>query len=83
MSLLPLIFIWSNHCRYTLLRQLRTPGQRFRSAASGTRRRNGAGALSACWIYSKKVERATGIDLPSYGGVVANSSICLQTGYLR
>ncbi len=27
-----LIFIWSNHCRYTL-RQLRTPGQRFRSAA--------------------------------------------------
>ncbi|MGG7053744.1 phosphoethanolamine transferase domain-containing protein, partial [Salmonella enterica subsp. enterica] len=32
-SVLPLIFIWSNHCRYTLLRQLRTPGQRFRSAA--------------------------------------------------
>ncbi|HAZ76801.1 MAG TPA: lipid A phosphoethanolamine transferase, partial [Enterobacteriaceae bacterium] len=30
-SALPLLFIWSNRCRYTLLRQLRTPGQRLRS----------------------------------------------------
>lgn len=73
-SLLPLIFIWSNHCRYTLLRQLRTPGQRFRSAAVVVL----AGVM--VWapirlldIQQKKVERATGIDLPSYGGVVANS----------
>lgn len=73
-SVLPLIFIWSNHCRYTLLRQLRTPGQRFRSAAVVIL----AGVM--VWapirlldIQQKKVERATGIDLPSYGGVVANS----------
>ncbi|ECG1708033.1 kdo(2)-lipid A phosphoethanolamine 7''-transferase [Salmonella enterica] len=73
-SVLPLIFIWSNHCRYTLLRQLRTPGQRFRSAAVVVL----AGVM--VWapirlldIQQKKVERATGIDLPSYGGVVANS----------
>ncbi|HFL1692283.1 TPA: kdo(2)-lipid A phosphoethanolamine 7''-transferase [Salmonella enterica] len=73
-SVLPLIFIWSNHCRYTLLRQLRTPGQRFRSAAVVVL----AGIM--VWapirlldIQQKKVERATGIDLPSYGGVVANS----------
>lgn len=73
-SVLPLIFIWSNHCRYTLLRQLRTPGQRFRSAAVVVLAGVMVWALSACWIYSKKkVERATGIDLPSYGGVVANS----------
>lgn len=73
-SVLPLIFIWSNHCRYTLLRQLRTPGQRFRSAAVVIL----AGVM--VWapirlldVQQKKVERATGIDLPSYGGVVANS----------
>ncbi|ECA1348527.1 kdo(2)-lipid A phosphoethanolamine 7''-transferase [Salmonella enterica] len=73
-SVLPLIFIWSNHCRYTLLRQLRTPGQRFRSAAVVIL----AGVM--VWapirlldVQQKKFERATGIDLPSYGGVVANS----------
>lgn len=33
-SILPLVFIWSNRCRYTLLRQLRTPGQRVRSVAA-------------------------------------------------
>lgn len=73
-SVLPLIFIWSNHCRYTLLRQLRTPGQRFRSAAVVVL----AGVM--VWapirlldVQQKKFERATGIDLPSYGGVVANS----------
>lgn len=73
-SVLPLIFIWSNHCHYTLLRQLRTPGQRFRSAAVVIL----AGVM--VWapirlldVQQKKVERETGIDLPSYGGVVANS----------
>ncbi|CEV31183.1 TPA: kdo(2)-lipid A phosphoethanolamine 7''-transferase [Salmonella enterica subsp. enterica serovar Typhi] len=73
-SVLPLIFIWSNHCRYTLLRQLRTPGQRFRSAAVVIL------ASVMVWapirlldVQQKKFERATGIDLPSYGGVVANS----------
>ncbi len=36
-SALPLILIWNNRCRYTLLRQLRTPGQRIRSLAYRTR----------------------------------------------
>lgn len=27
----PLLFIWSNRCRHTLLRQLRTPGQRVKT----------------------------------------------------
>ena len=31
--LIPLFFIWSNTCRYTLLRQLRTRGQRIRNIA--------------------------------------------------
>lgn len=73
-SALPLILIWNNRCRYSLLRQLRTPGQRIRSLAVVVL----AGIM--VWapirlldIQQKKVERATGVDLPSYGGVVANS----------
>ncbi len=73
-SALPLILLWNNRCRYTLLRQLRTPGQRIRSLAVVVL----AGIM--VWapirlldIQQKKVERATGVDLPSYGGVVANS----------
>lgn len=70
----PLLFIWNNRCRYTLLRQLRTRGQRVRSVLVVVL----AGVL--VWapirlldIQQKKVERATGVDMPSYGGVVANS----------
>lgn len=73
-SALPLILIWNNRCRYTLLRQLRTLWQRIRSLAVVVL----AGIM--VWapirlldIQQKKVERATGVDLPSYGGVVANS----------
>ncbi len=33
MSAPPLLFIWSNRCRHTLLRQLRTPGQRVKKRA--------------------------------------------------
>ena len=31
MSALPLVLIWSNRCRFTLLRQIRTPGQRMKN----------------------------------------------------
>lgn len=37
-SALPLILIWNNRCRYTLLRQLRTQGSVF---AAGGRRTGG------------------------------------------
>ncbi len=73
-SILPLLLIWSNRCRYTLLKQIRTPGMRWRSVAVVLL----AGLM--VWapirllgIQQKSVERETGIDLPSYGGVVANS----------
>lgn len=32
-SILPLVLIWSNRCRYTLMKQIRTPGMRWRSVA--------------------------------------------------
>lgn len=73
-SALPLILIWNNRCRYTLLRQLRTPGQRIRSLAVVVLAGIMVWALIRLLdIQQKKVERATGVDLPSYGGVVANS----------
>ncbi|MEW5561672.1 kdo(2)-lipid A phosphoethanolamine 7''-transferase [Enterobacter asburiae] len=73
-SLPPLFFIWSNRCRYTLLRQLRTRGQRLRNIAVVVM----AGLLVWAPIrvmeqQQKKIEKATGVDMPSYGGVVANS----------
>ena len=73
-SALPLLFIWHNRCRDTLLRQLRQPGARIRSAGLVVL----AGLL--VWgpirlmdVQQKQTERASGVDLPSYGGVVANS----------
>lgn len=74
LSVVPLIFIWNNRCRYTLLRQLRTPELRLRSLSVVVL----AGLM--VWapirlldIQQKKVEHTTGVDMPSYGGVVANS----------
>ncbi|SUG75614.1 Phosphoethanolamine transferase specific forthe outer Kdo residue of lipopolysaccharide [Salmonella enterica subsp. enterica] len=91
-SVLPLIFIWSNHCRYTLLRQLRTPGQRFRSAAVVVL----AGVM--VWapirlldIQQKKVERADrhrltqlwrrgGELLSAFKLVICVRAVCLGAG---
>ena len=73
-SILPLVLIWSNRCRYTLMKQIRTPGMRWRSVA--------VVLLAGLMVWApirllsmqqRSVERETGIDLPSYGGVVANS----------
>ena len=73
-SIIPLVLIWSNRCRYTLMRQIRTPGMRWRSVA--------VVLLAGLMVWApirllsmqqRSVERETGIDLPSYGGVVANS----------
>lgn len=73
-SALPLLFIWSNRCRDTLLRQLRTPGQRLRSVTLVVLAGLMVwGPIRLMDIQQKKVERSTGVDMPSYGGVVANS----------
>lgn len=70
----PLLFIWNNRCRYTLLRQLRTPGLRVRSVAAVVLAGLMVwGPIRLLDIEQKNVERTTGVDMPSYGGVVANS----------
>ncbi|WP_142503140.1 kdo(2)-lipid A phosphoethanolamine 7''-transferase [Klebsiella sp. 2680] len=74
MSALPLLLIWNNRCRYTLLRQIRTPGQRAKNVAivilAGLMV---WGPIRLLDVRQKNVERSSEVDLPSYGGVVANS----------
>ena len=72
--IVPLTLVWGNRCRDTLLRQLRTRDQRLKSAAVVIV----AGLL--VWapirlldLQQKNEERTSGVDMPSYGGVVANS----------
>jgi len=73
-SILPLLLIWNNRCRYTLLRQVRTPGLRIRSVAvvllAGLMV---WGPIRLLEVKQKNDERTSGVDMPSYGGVVANS----------
>lgn len=73
-SALPLLFIWSNRCRDTLLRQVSTPGVRIRSV--GIVLLAGLmvwGPIRLLDLQQKNSERTSGVDMPSYGGVVANS----------
>lgn len=73
-SALPLLLIWRNTLRMTLIEQLKTPGQRLKPLVILLL----SGAL--VWLpirYFDKLQKAneeiTNIDLPSYGGVVAHS----------
>ncbi|AFJ45272.1 kdo(2)-lipid A phosphoethanolamine 7''-transferase [Shimwellia blattae] len=73
-SLAPLWLIWRNDCQQTLLRQVRSPGQHLKSLGMLLV----AGLLVWAPIrmmdnVQKKHEKASRVDLPSYGGVVANS----------
>ena len=73
-SVLPLLSIWNNRCRYTLLRQLRTPGLRVRSLSLVVVAALMVwGPIRLLDVQQKYEERTTGVDMPSYGGVVANS----------
>lgn len=73
-SALPLLFIWSNRCRYTLLRQLHTPGQRLRSVTVVVLAGLMVwGPIRLLDMQQKDDEKISGVDMPSYGGVVANS----------
>ncbi|ALR78556.1 kdo(2)-lipid A phosphoethanolamine 7''-transferase [[Enterobacter] lignolyticus] len=73
-SVIPLIGIWCNRGENTLLRQMRTPGQRLKNVV--------ALAMVGLLVWGpirlleqrqKQVERTSRVDMPSYGGVIANS----------
>ncbi|MFC0226097.1 kdo(2)-lipid A phosphoethanolamine 7''-transferase [Serratia aquatilis] len=73
-SALPLVFIWQNNLRHTLIEQLKTPGQRLRPLSIMLV------VVALVWVplrmldkNQSALEKITNIDLPSYGGVVAHS----------
>lgn len=73
-SAIPLMLVWSNSCRYTLLKQLQTRGHRIKSVAIVL--------LAGLMVWAplryldkqqNRIEKRSTVDMPSYGGVVANS----------
>ncbi|MBV4367473.1 kdo(2)-lipid A phosphoethanolamine 7''-transferase [Erwinia sp. BNK-24-b] len=73
-SALPLLLIWRNSLRLTLIEQLKTPGHRLQPVGILLL------AVALVWLpiryFDKQQninEKLTNIDLPSYGGVVAHS----------
>ncbi|MFU0922331.1 kdo(2)-lipid A phosphoethanolamine 7''-transferase [Kluyvera sichuanensis] len=73
-SIVPLAFIWINQARDTLLYQLRTSGQRIRGIAIVLLSALLVwGPIRLMEVHLKETERLSQVDLPSYGGVLANS----------
>ena len=73
-SILPLACIWINQARDTLLYQLRTSGQRLRGIAIVLLSALLVwGPIRLMEVHLKETERLSQVDLPSYGGVLANS----------
>ncbi|CAM3580562.1 MULTISPECIES: kdo(2)-lipid A phosphoethanolamine 7''-transferase [Yersinia] len=73
-SVLPLLLIWKNALRLTLLEQCRTPGQRIKPLLLLV------AAVALVWLPLRYLDKAQKldeqlktVDLPSYGGVVAHS----------
>jgi len=73
-SVIPLIFIWKNDLRLTLIEQMKTPGQRLIPLAILL------AVVALVWLPLRMLDRQqslneklTNVDLPSYGGVVAHS----------
>ncbi|HFZ2455770.1 TPA: kdo(2)-lipid A phosphoethanolamine 7''-transferase [Klebsiella aerogenes] len=73
-SVLPLLLIWSNRCRKTLLQQVKTPGQRVKNilivVLAGLMV---WGPIRLLELRQHDIERNSEVDMPSYGGVIANS----------
>jgi len=73
-SALPLLCIWTNSLRNTLIEQLKTPGHRTKPLLILL------AVVALVWLPLRTLdkqqnaqEKITNIDLPSYGGVVAHS----------
>ncbi len=73
-SIVPLVLIWCNALRLTLLEQLKTPGHRIKPLLILLL------AVALVWLPIRLLdkqqninEKLTNVDLPSYGGVVAHS----------
>lgn len=74
LSALPLLCVWKNNLRYTLIEQLKTPGHRVKPLMVLV------AVVALVWLPLRMLdkeqsaqEKITNVDLPSYGGVVAHS----------
>jgi len=73
-SAIPLVLIWTSNTRDTLLKQLKTPGQRIKNIAIVLLA--GLMVWAPLRLLDKQqntTEKRSTVDMPSYGGVVANS----------
>lgn len=73
-SALPLVLIWKNSLRHTLIEQMKSPGKRLSPLLVLL------AVVALVWLpirYMDKTqsisEKSSNVDLPSYGGVVAHS----------
>ncbi|MCL2891991.1 kdo(2)-lipid A phosphoethanolamine 7''-transferase [Brenneria tiliae] len=73
-SALPLLLIWKNELRHTLIEQLKSPGKRLTPVLILL------AVVALVWLPIRYMDRAqsvsekfSNVDLPSYGGVVAHS----------
>ncbi|MCL2896974.1 kdo(2)-lipid A phosphoethanolamine 7''-transferase [Brenneria tiliae] len=73
-SALPLLLIWKNELRHTLIEQLKSPGKRLAPVLILL------AVVALVWLPIRYMDRAqsvsekfSNVDLPSYGGVVAHS----------
>ncbi|EHD23711.1 MULTISPECIES: kdo(2)-lipid A phosphoethanolamine 7''-transferase [Brenneria] len=73
-SALPLLLIWKNELRHTLIEQLKSPGKRLSPVLILL------AVIALVWLPIRYMDRAqsvsekfSNVDLPSYGGVVAHS----------
>ncbi len=74
LSALPLLLIWKNSLRFTLIEQLKTPGHRIKPLLVLL------AVVALVWLPLRMLddeqsvqEKLANVDLPSYGGVVAHS----------
>lgn len=74
LNVLPLFLIWRSHLQWTLIEQLRTPGERLKACFCMV--------LTVILVWAplryldkehKRQDKRNNIDMPSYGGVIAHS----------
>jgi KDO II ethanolaminephosphotransferase len=83
MSALPLVLIWSNRCRFTLLRQIRTPGQRMKNITIVLLAGLMVWGLFACWRFVRRTSSAVPKSICQAMAGWWLTPICRLTGYQR
>jgi glucan phosphoethanolaminetransferase (alkaline phosphatase superfamily) len=83
MSALPLVLIWSNRCRFTLLRQIRTPGQRMKNITIVLLAGLMVWGPIRCWRFVRRTLSAVPKSICQAMAGWWLTPICRLTGYQR